>query len=620
MFDDPLPPATPPAIPTPAAPESALDSILPTWGASPMSDLVFWLVIALAAIFFIGVVFAKVYKRTTKEEAFVRTGLGGEKVIMDGGAIRLPFLHDLVKVNMRTLRLQVDRKNEEGLITADRMRVDVTAEFYVRVKPEKESIAKAAQTLGDRTVQPELLKELLQGKFVDSLRSVAAGLSMEQLHEQRAEFVQSVQSSLSEDLIKNGLELESVSLTALDQTAREFFKEDNAFDAQGLAKLTLITEKKREERNRIEQDTRIQIELKNLEAEKQSLDIRRDEEMAKVNQRRAVEVAVAEQEMTIAIQKAQRKREAEETRVIEEQKEQEAGISADQAIRERNIEANRRVEEADIERQQAIDIAQQVAAIAVAQKSQEQSQAEAEAAMARAARVREEEGVETVRETAVAERQKQIRLIKAREDAEEEAISVTVAAEAEKRAAEDRASARVTEARAEAERVRIIAEADQRRLEVEAYGEQVLNEAKNMLSQEMIDFELRKLIAEAAPRLVEAMVKPAERIESIKVIQTGGGLGSGAPAAGGHPGADAGSASAPAGVGLPQQLTEALLHYRMQSPLVDQMLAEIGIDPNSLSGLTAPLSTGLGAARTPPAGAKPGGASVPSPSKPPPES
>src|SRR5690606_10804236 len=119
-------------------------------------------------------------------------------------------------------------------------------------KPEKEAIAKAAQTLGDRTLQTDKLKELLQGKFVDALRSVAAGMTMEQLHEQRVEFVQSVQASVSEDLMKNGLELESVSLTALDQTARDFFKEDNAFDAQGLAKLTYITEAKREERNRIE--------------------------------------------------------------------------------------------------------------------------------------------------------------------------------------------------------------------------------------------------------------------------------------------------------------------------------------------------------------------------------
>src|SRR5690606_6969897 len=215
-------------------------------------------------------------------------------VILDGGCIKLPVFHEIIPVNMRTLRLQVDRKNEEGLITADRMRVDVTAEFYVRVKPVAESIAKAAQTLGNRTLEPALLKELLQGKFVDALRSVAAGLTMEQLHEQRAEFVQSVQQSVSEDLLKNGLELESVSLTALDQTARQFFKEDNAFDAQGLAKLTQITEAKKEERNRIEQETRVLIETKNLEAEKQSLQIKREEEFARLAQQREVEIARAQ--------------------------------------------------------------------------------------------------------------------------------------------------------------------------------------------------------------------------------------------------------------------------------------------------------------------------------------
>jgi uncharacterized membrane protein YqiK len=549
-----------------------------------ITNIVIWIAIGLGAMIFIGLVFARLYKRTTKEEAFVRTGLGGEKVILDGGAIRLPFLHELVKVNMRTLRLQVDRKNEEGLITADRMRVDVTAEFYVRVKPEKESIAKAAQTLGNRTLQTDLLKELLQGKFVDSLRSVAAGLTMEQLHEQRAEFVQIVQSSLSEDLIKNGLELESVSLTALDQTSREFFKEDNAFDAQGLAKLTSITEAKREERNRIEQDTRIQVETKNLEAEKKSLDIRRDEEMAKVNQRREVEVTVAQQEMVIAIQRAQRKREAEEARVTEDLKEKEAAIAADQAIRERNISANRTVEERDIERKQAIEIAQQTAGIAVARKSEEQSEAEAQAAKARAFRVREEETVETVRQTAIGERQKEIRLIKAREDAEEEAIGVTVAAEAEKKAAEDIAAARLTQARAEGERIRIVAEADQKRFEVEAYGEKAINEAKNILSQEIMRFEIQKIIAEVSPKIIEAMVKPAERIDSIKVIQTGGFGIAGANS----PGTEGGTASG--NVGLPNQLTNALLNYRMQSPLVDKLLAEIGIDPSSIEGMTAPLT------------------------------
>ncbi len=545
-----------------------------------MQNIILWCVISIVPAFAILLILSSLYKRSTKEEAMVRTGLGGEKVILDGGALKLPVFHELVRVNMRTLRLQVDRKNEEGLITADRMRVDVTAEFYVRVRPERESIAKAAQTLGDRTLQPEKLKELLQGKFVDSLRSVAAGLSMEQLHEQRAEFVQSVQASVSEDLLKNGLELESVSLTALDQTARQYFKDDNAFDAQGLAKLTYITEAKREERNRIEQDTRIKIETKNLEAERQSLDIKRDEELARLSQVREVEIGKADQEALIARQRAQRKREAEEARLAEEQKEKEAAIIADQAVKQRDIEARRLVEESDIIRKKSVDIANQEAAIAVAQKSEEQSKAEAEAAAARALRVKEEENVVTVRETAIAEREKSVRLIKARETAEQEAIDVTVAAEAEKQAAKDRAEATRIQAQADADRIRIVAEADQKRFEVEAYGERAINEAKNLLSAEIIAFELRKVLAEVAPKVIEASVKPMERIDSIKIIQANG--------FGGMPGGNGstGNGASGSGSGLPNQLVDAALAYRMNLPLVEKLLGEIGLDANSLAGLT----------------------------------
>ncbi|MBC2595271.1 flotillin family protein [Ruficoccus amylovorans] len=560
-------------------------------------NILIWVGIAFAALVFFGVAITRLYKRSSKEIAFVRTGLGGEKVILDGGAIKLPVFQEIVAVNMRTLRLQVDRKNEDGLITADRMRVDVTAEFYVRVRPEKESIAKAAQTLGDRTLQPEMLKELLQGKFVDALRAVAAGLSMEQLHEQRAEFVQSVQSSVSEDLLKNGLELESVSLTALDQTGRAYFKEDNAFDAQGLAKLTLITEAKREERNRIEQDTRVKIETKNLEAARQSFHIKRDEEMARLDQEREVAFATASQEALVATEKATRKREAEESRIVQEQKEKEAAITADQAIKERDIHAKRQVEEADIERHQSVEIKKQTADIAVAKKSEEQSGAEAEAAKARALMVREEENVVTVRQTSVANREKEIQLIKAREAAEKDAIDVKVAAEAEKQAALDKAEAAVTEAKAQAERIRIVAEADHKRLEVEAYGEKAINEAKNLLSQEIISFEIRKILAQVAPQIIEASVKPMEKIDSIKIVSTNGFHIPGSNGGGNGGTADGSGSLAPATGGMPNQLMESLLAYRMNSPIVDKLLHELGIDPSRPGGLSSDLADALDGGR-----------------------
>ena len=230
----------------------------------------------------IGLIWARMYTRASKETSFVRTGLGGQKVIMNGGAVVLPVMHETIPVNMNTLRLEVQRHNQQALITRDRMRVDVLAEFYVRVQPTNEAIANAAQTLGKRTMYPDALKELVEGKFVDALRAVAAEMTMEELHEQRVEFVQKVQSAVSEDLLKNGLELESVSLTGLDQTDRDFFNPNNAFDAAGLTKLTDEIENRRKRRNEIEQDAQVQIDAKNLEAEQAKLEIARDAEYARL--------------------------------------------------------------------------------------------------------------------------------------------------------------------------------------------------------------------------------------------------------------------------------------------------------------------------------------------------
>jgi len=155
-------------------------------------------------LFTIGLIFARLYKRATKETSYVRTGFGGQKVIMNGGALVIPILHDTIPVNMNTLRLAVSRREDQALITRDRMRVDVVAEFYVRTQPTAESIANAAQTLGERTMQPTTLKELVEGKFVDALRSVAAEMTMEELHEKRTDFVQKVQQAVTEDLLKDG--------------------------------------------------------------------------------------------------------------------------------------------------------------------------------------------------------------------------------------------------------------------------------------------------------------------------------------------------------------------------------------------------------------------------------
>ena len=197
----------------------------------PLMNLAIYAGIVLATLLTLGLIVTRLYKRATKEIGFVRTGFGGEKVVINGGAMVLPVLHETMPVNMNTVRLAVERKNSDALITSDRMRIDVKAEFYVRVRPDRESIAIAAQTLGLRTMHPEQLKELIEGKFVDALRSVAAGMTLQELHQHRTDFVQKVRDSVNEDLYKNGLELESASLAGLDQTDQKFSNPQNSFDA-----------------------------------------------------------------------------------------------------------------------------------------------------------------------------------------------------------------------------------------------------------------------------------------------------------------------------------------------------------------------------------------------------
>jgi uncharacterized membrane protein YqiK len=522
----------------------------------------------LVTLIVFGLVITRLYKRATKEIAFIRTGLGGEKVVMNGGALVLPVLHETMPVNMNTVRLAVERNNVDALITLDRLRIDVKAEFYVRVRPDAQSLAMAAQTLGLRTMQPELLKDLVEGKFVDALRSVAAGMTMNELHEQRADFVQKVQQASSSDLAMNGLELESVSLTGLDQTSIEHFNANNAFDAEGLTKLTEQIELRKKARNDIEQDTRVQIETKNLEADKRSFEISRDNEFARLEQEREVEMRRATQASEVAREKALRDQEA-----------QDAQIKSKQQIDSAQIEADRAVQEAQIAQEQSLEIARQEQQIAVQNKSREESQARADADDARAKAVAAEEQVITARETEIAERGKRIELIEASKEAERQAIGIRVEAEAEKEAASNRAQAERVAAEGEADAEKLRAEASRIRFEVEAAGQRAINEAANILSSNQISLQTKMALLKVLPEVIRESAKPLEAIDSIKIVQVDGITQNGGSRGGGSGTGSSGN--------LATDAVAAALSYRAQAPVIDGLMKELGLDGSSLDKLVA---------------------------------
>ncbi|MDO9483518.1 MAG: flotillin family protein [Hydrogenophaga sp.] len=537
--------------------------------------------IGLFGLVFIGLIFARLYHRATKETAFVRTGLGGQKVVMDGGAIVLPIFHETIPVNMNTLKLEVSRREEQSLIALDRMRVDVAAAFFVRVRQVAESVSTAAQTLGRKTMAPNELKILVEDKFVDALRATAATMTMQELQDKRREFVQAVQNAVAEDLEKNGLELEAVSLTSMDQTSKEFFNPNNAFDAEGLTRLTQETEARRKQRNDVEQDTEVQVRTKNLEAERLKLDITKQQEFATLTQQQEIANAKADQVAEIAKIEAERHREAEEVRINAERLVKERRIEADRTvnsaeidknltIQKKTIEAERETKVKQAEQRQSVELANQDAAIAIARKSQEQSQADAVANAARAEAVKAEEAVNTAREVAIAERGKSIQLIDATREAEQSAISVKVSAEAEREAAENRALALKVEA--DAKREAALAEAE---------GIAAINEAKNRLGAAQIDLAVRMQLIQALPSIIQEASRPMEKIDSIRLFQVNG-----MPMGGGSGHAEGNGAHSNGSGSLPEQVMNSALQYQVAKPIVDAIMKDAGLANPSLTGIS----------------------------------
>ena len=265
-------------------------------------------VLAIAVV--IGVyVLRWLYRRSTKEVAFVRTGFLGEKVVVNGGAFVIPVLHEITQVNMNVMRIEVRREHQMAPITKNRIRVDLVGEFFVRVGASSSLVSAAAQTLGRRTLQTDGLRELLEGKFASAMRTIAATMTLEEMHERRGEFAARVRELAAESLSLNGLELESVAIVDLDQTSLEYFDPSNAFDAEGLTLLTESIETRRKMRNEIEQRTLVDIRNQNLDTQRKVLEIDRETEYARLEQEREVEVRRAAQRSTLAVERAVRDQE-----------------------------------------------------------------------------------------------------------------------------------------------------------------------------------------------------------------------------------------------------------------------------------------------------------------------
>ncbi len=123
------------------------------------------------------------------------------------------------------------------------------------------------------------------------------------------------------------------------------------------------------------------------------------------------------------------------------------------------------------------------------------------------------------------------------------------------------------EAKAEAEKIAALAAAA--RYEVDATGHRQLNEAENLLSEEARASRTRARILEKLEGIVRESVKPMERIEGIKILHVDGLNGAG------------GSKR-----NVTDEVIDSALRYRVQAPMIDNLMKEVGIEGGSLGRMT----------------------------------
>ena len=316
------------------------------------------LIVSLAIASSISVAFIAAvirYKKPKADVALVRTGGRGSKINITGGLWLNTIIHEVREVSLNTIRLEILREGQDAFITADFNRADVEAVFYLQVQPMEEDILRAAQSLGDKNMTPETMKELIEQKLEGALRSVAAESDIEELLQKREEFADKVQDAVGVNLqTENGLKLESVSIIRVDQTPIDILDLENRFDAIGIRTITEITADQAREKERIVQEKEVAIVQIDVEAQILKLEAEQNQAWAESDQQKNIAIYAAEREADTLQFQFEMEQSVQEREFLMKQEVEKARVAQEQAVQEREIEAMQMVETAKIEQEQVV--------------------------------------------------------------------------------------------------------------------------------------------------------------------------------------------------------------------------------------------------------------------------
>lgn len=416
-------------------------------------------VLGVAVLLVIGflVVLIKCYRKVLQGQALIRNGMGGTKVSFSGQFV-IPIMHRAEYMDISVKRIEIDRRDQQGLNCKDNLRADIVVAFFVRVNNTVEDVIKVAQSLGcKRASDRQALVELFDAKFSEALKTVGKQFDFAELYTNRVAFREEILQIIGTDL--SGYVLEDAAIDYLEQTKKELLSPDNILDAEGIKKITVLTAEQFELANAREREKDKTITQQNVEAEEAILELNKQLAEAKAKQQREiVSVQAREEAETMKVQQVEREKAEkariateEEIAVAEENKQRQVIVAA------RNKERTDAVETERVERDRGLEATERERVVTIAQvdkdKVVEGEKKDLQAAIRERVTVEktvatEEERIKDVREFAGADRSKKVQITKAEEEAEQALVKDIKQAEAAKKAQEFYSQEKVIEAQA----------------------------------------------------------------------------------------------------------------------------------------------------------------------------
>ena len=445
------------------------------------------LLVVLLGIF---AMFSAFYTKVEQGTALIVNDMSAQPKVRFTGGLIIPVLYKAELMRISLITLQVDRRGKEGLICRDNMRADIAVAFYLRVNETQQDVLRVAKAIGadrasdkdavdeleeeprvhtwgktidqaigaSRASDREAVDELFNAKFSEALKTVGKKFEFTELFEKRQEFRDEIVKVIGNDL--NGYVLEDVAIDYLEQTPKHLLDSNNILDAEGIRKITERTAAQNVVTNELEQNEKLAITKKNVEAREATLALERQQAEAEARQKREIETIQAREAAETA-------RVSEEQRLIAEQ----ARLESDEKIRIREQNVQREGEVAEQNRQRAVaievervDRARQLEKVTTEREVQLQGVERDKVVevgkkdVANITRERiaidktvtvEEERIKEVRVVSEAEREKQARVLAAEASAQEAAVRAVKEAEAAEAAAKHRAIEITTMAQAE---------------------------------------------------------------------------------------------------------------------------------------------------------------------------